>query len=182
MFKPREKERTRFEEIENNPELKIELGLTNAKSYVAYFDENYEHVGAATVQNWINKRKKTIRKSKDSSFDIREAFIKDQKKIWDAFMVAVGKKQINAQLFRTFAQLADQLVEKKEVNIDFAPTDRIKLATELRDWLIQQYKDTGMCEICHRPQILRHEICLDTKSKFSEDREVGTLELSTRPN
>ncbi len=126
------------------------------------------------------------KKQRDTGeFDIREAFLKDQEKIWDGFMGAVKSGKINAQLFRTFAQLANELVEKKEetVKLELTANDRTRIARETINGLREDYqRNGGYCPICSRPETICVEPVLDTESRDAEGGEVGTLALSLRPD
>ena len=110
-------------------------------------------VSGTTLIKWKKQRE---------PFDIREAFLKDQEKIWNAFMGAVKAKKINAQLFRTFAQLANELVERKEetVKLELTANDRTRIARETINGLRENYqRNGGYCPICQRSPILEIEEC-----------------------
>lgn len=160
-----------FNKIQTNPEYKKSLGLFTDKDV-------YKHLNISnmTYYKWKGQ-------GGNGDFDIREAFLKDQKKIWEAFMKAVNQNKINAQVFRTFAQLANELVEKRGEKLAVVSTaDRIRVATELRDGLRREFQDTGSCPICNFHKALRHEVCVDTEPEQSEDREVAALGLPTGLN
>jgi len=167
------------------PEQKVEF-----KRIMALSEEERESLfgSAGAIQEHLGISRQTYnlwnRQGSTVEFNIRDAFLKDQNKIWKAFMNAVVEGKINAQLFRTFAQLANELVEKREDNVRFELTssDRIGIANQLRDSLRREYENSGSCPICFQPKILRHEICLGAESEQPEDREVAAVALPIRPD
>ncbi len=148
MFAPKVEERARFEEIEDKPELKAELGLSNPASYVKYFDENYGHVALPTIQNWLNRRRKDTKRAYTKPVDADRDFDDFLDMCKDA-----GKK--NSRYADLYAQLKGWKQKPKEETGDGISTiDRIKTATEIRDYFRQQYENTGMCEVCNQRKVL----------------------------
>lgn len=168
MFAPREIERARFEEIEDNPELKEELGLTNATSYVKYFDDNYEHVGCVTVQNWVNKRKKDGKRNGghvDKEFnDFLELCMKE------------GAK--NSRYADLYAQLKGwKQKPKEEVNGGFTPAELIGIGQQVRQALINEYRQSGgRCPLSNVCQVF-HVSRLGQGREQPEEDEVAAVGL-----
>ncbi len=139
-----------------------------------------DHIGTSTnsLQKWREKRGSG---GANGGFDMRKAFLEDQKVIWDGFMGAVKSGKINAQLFRTFAQLANELVEKREDThkVEFNANDRIRVATELCDSLISEYRDTGTCPVCGFSKILHVEPRLADGREQQPEDTVATVALSS---
>ena len=165
MFKPREIERARFEEIEDNSELKVQLGLSSAPSYVAYFDENYEHVGLATIQNWINKRKKNGSEPIDKEFD---DFLKVCRK--------AGESGKNSRYADLYAQLKGWKQKPKEETRDgFSPAELIKIGQQVRQALIDEYR-SGCCPICGLSQTFHVQSLGEGREQSTEDT-LAAVEL-----
>ncbi len=126
------------------------------------------------------------KKQRDTGeFDIREAFRAEKKLIWDAFLGAVKTGKINAQLFRTFAQLANELVERKEdtLKLEFTANDRTRIARETINGLRENYqRNGGYCPVCSRPETLCIDAHLDTEPEHTEDREVAAVGIPARPD
>ena len=139
-------------------------------------------VSRTTLIKWRGQRDKERVKENAGEFDIREAFLTDQKLIWDAFMKAVKADRINATLFRTFAQLANELVERKEetVKLELTASDRTRIARETINGLRENYqRNGGYCPVCSRPEALRIDARVDTEPEHAEGGEVATVAVST---
>lgn len=175
MYEEKVAEKAKFYEwLDLSEEERVLNNLPLSKTKMA------EHlsVSAMTLIKWEKKRGGG---GNNGQFNLQEAFRKDYKKIWDAFIDAVNKGKINAQLFRTFAQLANELVEKREDTVKFELTanDRITIARETVNGLREEYKrNNGYCSVCGQsPPVPDSPLFLD-ESKFSSGREVGTVAVS----
>lgn len=150
-FKPADVEgHKEFDHIWGDPTYKPEIPRT----MIAISKHLGKH--EQTCYSW----KKAFKGSGD--FNIRDAFLKDQEKIWDAFMKAVGDKKINAQLFRTFAQLANELVEKREdkLTVEYTPDQIADNAERFIGYLKESLEaNGGTCPVCLKPHLLLDEVC-----------------------
>ena len=163
------------------------LDLSKEERSLKNWDTNQkiaDHIGTSTnsLQKWREKRGSG---GANEDFDMRLAFLNDRKVIWDAFMGAVKSGKINAQLFRTFAQLANELVERKEetVKLELTANDRTRIARETINGLRENYqRDGGYCPVCSRPEALRLDAHLDTEPEHTEGGEVATVGISARPD
>ena len=91
----------------------------------------------------------------------------------------------NAQALRTYYQLTQRLIEKREDihKVEFTPADHTRIARETVDGLRAQYQRLGgRCVVCGQSKALRIEARLDTEPEQPEDREVATVALLTRPD
>jgi len=74
----------------------------------------------------------------------------------------------NAQALRTYYQLTQRLIEKREDihKVEFTPVDYTRIARETIIGLREEYQQLGgRCPVCQQPQALLNEPHLDTKSK-----------------
>jgi len=147
-------------------------------------NELASHLGVKP--QYINNVLREKEKSSEplGEFDLREAFAKDQKKIWRAFMDAVNNGQINANALRTLAQIAGKLVERREdtIKVDLTPADKIRIGAEYRDALIAEFRDTGYCSICGFNKALRNQPLLPSEPEQPEDREMAAVAVPARPD
>ncbi len=152
-----------------------------ALSNMPLTQDAYSKATGTSRQTLIKWRGKRGSGGANGDFDIREAFRKDYKMLWELFTKEAKEGKINATLFKTFAQLADELVEKREdtLKVEFTANDRIRVAAELCDSLISEYRDTGNCPVCgfskalHVPSLL-----VDRREQQPEDT-VATVALSS---
>lgn len=168
MFEAKDKEHEEFDKIMADSSYLPELDRSRLSI------QSHLNISNNTYYDW---------KRASGTFDIREAFLKDQEKIWNTFMDGVKNNKISPGLFRTFAQLVGELVERKEesIKVEFSVSDRIRIASQLRDELRREWETSGSCAVCGQSSALRNQVRSNTEPEFSENREVGTVGLSIRP-
>ena len=91
----------------------------------------------------------------------------------------------NAQALRTYYQLTQRLIEKREDihKVEFTPADHTRIARETINGLREEYQQLGgICPVCNQSKALRIEARLDTEPEQPEDREVAAVAVSTRPD
>ena len=144
-----------------------------------------QHLGVSLVTGsaWnkkANKEHPERRAKVPVEFDIRQAFKENYEIIWNAFLKAVKEERISPTVFRTFAQLAGELVEKREdtVKVEFTVGDRQRLTASIITELREDARITGVCSICGVSQALCNKSLLLAEPKHPADREVEALEVS----
>jgi len=177
MFEEKVKEKEIFTRIYQDPEERKRLGIAGTQTAMAKY--------AGISPNLANKLAQRLRKNltKTDGFDLRRAFIDEQEKIWNAFMDAVTEKRISPQVFKIFAQLAGQLVEKREENlkVEFTASNRISIARDLVEGLKNELRDTGVCVICGQRQAFHADPCLHQGREQHEEDEMAALALPHGP-
>ena len=88
----------------------------------------------------------------------------------------------NAQALRTYYQLTQRLIEKREDihKFEFTPADHTRIARETIIGLREEYQRlSGRCVVCGQSKLLLNEARLDTEPEQPEDREVAAVAVST---
>ena len=122
-------------------------------------------------------------KKKEQPEVIGDYFDTKSKAVDEALVKACEKG--NAQALRTYYQLTQRLVEKREETHKFelSPADYTRIARETIGGLREEYQTSGgLCPICGVNKALLRDPCLDTEPEQSEDREVATLAVPARPD
>uniref|UniRef100_A0A6M3KT31 Uncharacterized protein n=1 Tax=viral metagenome TaxID=1070528 RepID=A0A6M3KT31_9ZZZZ len=133
-----------------------------------------EHnIHETTLTKWDRDDRKVKEGEKYNS----EGHLLTQLQAVDADLILACRKG-NAQALKIFFQRTGLLVEKPvEVNI-FNANDYIEGSRGILEKLRADFrKYAGACPVCGESKSVRIEPCLDTKSKYREDREVATLAL-----
>ena len=87
----------------------------------------------------------------------------------------------NAQALRTYYQLTQRLIEKREDihKVEFTPADHTRIARETIIGLREEYQQLGgICPVCNQSQALLNGSHFHPKSKQSADREVAAVAVS----
>ena len=169
-MKINQKKFTQFTEVfDMSLEQKKELGIITQKEQCVYLK--------ITAPTYNSYRERILKIRKDTAPDDITAYT-DRMRI--LAMTAQGTS-IDRQ---NYGRMLGVFTDKREdtLRVEFTPTDRIRQARELRDELRRELDESGSCPLCGFSKVLRHEVCLDTESEHSEDREVAALGLSTGLN
>jgi len=91
----------------------------------------------------------------------------------------------NAQALRTYYQLTQRLIEKREEThkVEFTPADHTRIARETINGLREEYQQLGgICPVCNQPKAFCDEVGSNPEPKLPEGGEMATLALSARPD
>jgi len=91
----------------------------------------------------------------------------------------------NAQALRTYYQLTQRLIEKREEThkVEFTPADYTRIARETINGLRDDFETGGgRCPICGQYKEICDRPLLDSESKFPESGEMATVALPARPD
>ena len=135
----------------------------------------YTHIGitARTYSKWMEGEDKTV----DSSLSILD---RANDSIDEALIVSCKKG--NSSSLRTFFQLQNRLVERKEekLKVEFSVGERFQIANEVIAGLREQYKLGGRaCAVCGRPPVLLAELCEDRGQDTPEGTAVPSIPVSS---
>ena len=67
----------------------------------------------------------------------------------------------NAQALRTYYQLTQRLIEKREdtVRVEYSSGEIARDADEIIGYLEQRLEEAGTCPVCGKPSVLLGEVC-----------------------
>lgn len=117
-----------------------------------------------TYYAWKNELKA---KEQTSDFDNFIAKLKSE--------ATTGK---NAQFARLYYDYLGLNKKEDSTKSEFSPSDRIRIAIQIRDDLRREYETSGNCPVCNRCKVLRHSICMDSESELEQGGEVATVAVS----
>ncbi len=169
-FEEKIKEKADFIRIYGDKEEQDRLGIHGVA-------EISEYAGISHVLG----HKLVNRGDTDKNYNSNE-FLETKNKVVDEALIKACEKG-SPQALMTYFKRTGKIVEKREETLTVVSTaDRIKGARELRDALRRELEESGSCPLCHKSQVLCHEICDNSESEQSKDREVATLGLPSGLN
>ena len=132
---------------------------------------------------WNEHLAKTGQKKPKEEFDPQLYMQDNLEKIFKKLTATIAQKG-SAKHIEMALKLMGLLVEKREDTHKFelTPTDYADVGRTTIDGLradLEQFG--GICPVCFQPKTIRIVACDDSRPKFSEDCEVGTVAVSARP-
>jgi len=172
MADAKEKEQQKFLElrdIHKRPD-----GSTDITTIYNFFKESgdYVYVSDPTLRKWDKQARAA------DGFDA-DGYINDNlEQILKSLIKSIKDKGAPKNI-ETALKLAGMLIERREdrVKVEFTPTDRIAIATEFREALIGEFRDTGVCSICGFSKALYDQPRLDKGREQEQEGEMATLAL-----
>jgi len=133
-----------------------------------------------SLHNW---RKQISDNGQSGDFDPKNYIDANLEKLLKKLIGVASGERGTAKHLELALKLAGLLVEKREEThkLEFTPSDRIRVATELRDDILAELRTTGVCPCCHQRQAL-YAGELDTGREQQQEDTVATLALPARPD
>ena len=131
-------------------------------------------VSRPTLIKWREKR------GTGENFNAQEYMATHLEKIL-AKTIKIIEEKGSAKHIEMALKLMGLLIERKQetVKIELTTNDRIRAAIELRDDLISEYRDTGVCPCCHKRKDVHVGVLLAERREQQPEDSVATVALSS---
>lgn len=159
--------------ILSDPEYKKSLGLVTIEA-------TCEHLGISKPIYYKNLEEwKKENGAKDYNSD---NYLEESNSVVDKALIKACQKGVPSALL-TYFKRTGKITEKREdtVKVEFTVADRLREAARLRDDLYAEYRDTGVCSICHQRKEVHVQSRLDNGREQQSEDTVAAVALSARP-
>jgi uncharacterized FlaG/YvyC family protein len=167
----------RMEQCLGDPDFCKENGLDTWAAIVKYVGKS-----DPTCRKYRDKINAEKLKNEDGTFNLSQYLASEQEKIARSLVKKATSGNVSVQAIKLVLEQLKELVDASGKTVEFSIDDKYRIALGVVADLRRAYQDSGDCPVCGRYELLRSDLCVDTRREQQEESPVAAVEIPDGPD